>query len=85
MATDHRYVPTNIVDDLEAFVEKELRDAEQYSNREPLDESGVYSLYRLAARIYAAGFEDGERITQRRESSARLRRKEAADSTDSES
>jgi hypothetical protein len=37
-----------------------LADARNYENRSPLDDSGVWDLHRLAAQIYALGFDDGE-------------------------
>lgn len=46
---------------VEWYVDGELRDAEKYTNRTPLDDSGVYSLHRLAAEVYALGWREGFR------------------------
>jgi hypothetical protein len=69
----HRILPRRAADGIEEFVEQRLADAEKYPNSEPLDESGVFSLYRLAATIYAQGYEDGESIAEVRASSRRRR------------
>lgn len=55
-----RIEPSEVVRAVEAYVGKELSDARQYSNREPLDESGIWSLHRLAAEVYAMGYAAGE-------------------------
>lgn len=73
---DSRILPREAVDSIEAYVDKQLRDAKQYSNSELLDESGVFSLYRLAAGIYALGYEHGEVIAELRCNSRRFREKE---------
>lgn len=74
--TDHRILPRSAVDAVEAFVEKQLSDAAKYENSEPLDESGVFSLYRLAATIYAKGYEDGEITAEVRCNSRRFRERQ---------
>lgn len=48
---------------VEEYVRTELRDAAKYTNRQPLDQGGIYSLHSLAAKIYQAGFNDG-RMTE---------------------
>lgn len=55
-----------VVQAVEDYVYKELSDREKYDNRTPLDESGIWSLHRVAARIYAMGFAKGERIEAER-------------------
>jgi hypothetical protein len=67
-----------VVEAVERYVYEELRDAVKYSNREPLDESGIWSLHALAARIYAKGWEDGERATERKRQDSHIRATEAA-------
>lgn len=52
-------VPYDVTRSIEQYVEDELRNAEKFTNRTPLDESGIYSLHLLASRIYAQGFEAG--------------------------
>lgn len=76
MSGEQRIEPTYIVDLVEAYVHKELTDSGEYSNRRPLDESGVFSLHRLAAEIYAGGYQDGERSEARRVSARILRERE---------
>jgi len=62
---------------VEDYVEKALHDARQYTNSAPLDESGVYSLHRLAAAIYAEGWRDGHIVGSDTQRAARNRAKEA--------
>jgi hypothetical protein len=73
---EQRVEPSSVVDLIEEYVSKELADAKHYENSEPLDESGVYSLHRLGAEIYAAGWNDGEQSALRREYATRQREKE---------
>lgn len=62
MTTDRPIEPLAVAQDVEFYVEGEHRDAAKYSNRDLLDESGVYSLHELAARIYQRGFNDGRAV-----------------------
>ncbi|OCB57666.1 hypothetical protein A5677_17025 [Mycobacterium malmoense] len=66
-------VPQDVVQEVESYVEKELSDRDKYSNRMPLDESGIYSLHRLVARIYGMGFDAGERVEAERSRAMRNR------------
>lgn len=59
-------VPSNVVALVEQYVHSELDNAKKYENRDPLDESGIWSLHRLASEIYAAGFNDGVRVEDER-------------------
>ena len=52
--------PREVVELVDSYVDEELHDRQKYTNREPLDESGVYSLHLLAADIYALGYSAGE-------------------------
>jgi hypothetical protein len=62
MTDGHEHVePLTVAEAVENYVESELRDEAKYENRKPLDESGVWSLHALAARIYAQGWADGRR------------------------
>jgi len=70
--------PKEIVGLVEGFVSDEHNDARKYSNRTPLDESGVWTLHQLAAEIYAKGFEDGVRAEEARERGTRERKFDAA-------
>lgn len=53
--------PSNIPQMVDQYVLDELEQEQKYSNRSPLDESGIFSLHQLAARIYQCGYEDGAR------------------------
>ncbi len=57
-------VPAGVTASVIEFVRKARLDAEKYDNVEPLDDGHVYSLHRLAADIYAAGWDDGHRSGQ---------------------
>jgi hypothetical protein len=76
--TESRIVTPDIVFQIDNWVSKQLDDAKQYENSEPLDESGIYSLHLLAAQIYAAGFQAGEQIASIRQSGIAMRRRENA-------
>lgn len=51
--------PAEIVQLIEDYVDEQYRGAEKYSSVELLDESGVYALHTLAAKIYELGFMEG--------------------------
>jgi hypothetical protein len=55
--------PADVAHMVNEYLSIELSDVEKYDNRELLDESGRYSLHRLAAEIYARGFDDGYRVS----------------------
>jgi len=69
--------PKAIAELVEEFVNDEHRDAGKWENRTPLDESGVFSLHRMAADIYAAGFEEGVRVEEARQRGKRERKFDA--------
>jgi hypothetical protein len=71
--TDAHILPCEQVADVDRWVDSELSDAAKYDNRAPLDDSGVWSLHRLAAKMYAAGWDAGERAATERENAARRR------------
>ncbi|WP_255139144.1 hypothetical protein [Rhodococcus sp. 15-2388-1-1a] len=75
--SDARIEPQDVIQMVESYVSKQLHDAEKYTNSEPLDQSGVWSLHALAATIYARGFEDGERAESERNNGQRRREREA--------
>jgi hypothetical protein len=56
---DRPVEPFAVAQMVEAYATDQYRDAEKYSNRELLDESGIYDLHALAGRIYALGFNEG--------------------------
>lgn len=61
-----RIVTPDIVLAVEEYVDTELQQAEKYTNRTPLDDSGIWSLHALAADLYAMGFDDGQRVEAER-------------------
>lgn len=65
--------PSAIADLVEDFVTDEYRQAAQYDNKDVLDDSGVYSLHLLAARIYAEGHAEGRRAAEARQRGERRR------------
>jgi hypothetical protein len=67
--------PASVVNLVEAYVYKELADTAKYDNRTPLDESGIFSLHRLTADVYALGFADGEQSEAVRGRERHLREK----------
>lgn len=77
MSNDAIPVPQTVVHAVEEYVYKELSDKQKYENREPLDESGIWSLHRLAARIYAMGFDAGGAIEADRGRAERQRARDA--------
>lgn len=71
--SEQRIEPSEVVMAVEMYVEGELRDEEKYDNRKPLDESGIYGLHLLAAKVYALGYDAGERAATERERRIRQR------------
>lgn len=69
---------TQATEQVEAYLYRQFKDVEKYSNRSLLDESGIYDLYQLAATIYASGFEDGQRIQARLDAGRRIREREGS-------
>lgn len=57
--SDNAIEPLEVIQLVEHYVYVERRDAAQYTNREPFDTSGVWSLHQLARDIYASGVKDG--------------------------
>lgn len=67
MADRNRIEPPEVIAEVEQYVHRELADAESYSNRTPLDESGIWSLHALAAEVYAMGWKAGETAAMEKE------------------
>jgi hypothetical protein len=65
--------PASVVALVETYVRQELANVARYENRQPLDESGIYSLHCLASEIYMAGIQDGEAAANARTSGRRER------------
>lgn len=78
MTGEPRILPNDLISAVDLYAEKELSDADKYTNREPLDDSGIWSLHQLAAQIYARGWSDGERAEATRSTGERLRVRERA-------
>jgi hypothetical protein len=77
-----RIMPRTLIEAVDRYVERELDDAAKFTNRQPLDESGVWSLHTLAAKCYAAGWADGEAAEGDRARAARLRERQAKEPVD---
>lgn len=77
MKIEPNIVTREIVEMVDEYAQSEIADAAKYANSEPLDESGIFSLHRLAARIYAHGFHDGETAAQTRALGERARFRES--------
>ena len=78
MSDRPRIEPAPVVQAVEEYVSQELHDAEAYSNRTPLDDSGVFALHALAAEVYAQGWRDGELAEAEKARRARQRERDAA-------
>lgn len=76
-AREPRVVTPDVVQLVEAYVHSELSQAEQYTNRTPLDESGIWSLHALSAAIYAQAFDDGRRAEAEQQRGAAQRSRDA--------
>lgn len=63
--------PSEVAQEVDQYLYGEFSDAEKYSNRDLLDESGIWSLHRLAARIYAMGFREGHGVGSENDRKAR--------------
>ncbi len=74
--TDAIPVTQQVAQAVEEYVDSELSDAAKYENRTPLDESGIRSLHRLAARIYQMGYDAGERVESERNRYGARRKRE---------
>lgn len=80
---DRLVEPFAVAQIVETFVDGEHRAAVQYSNRSPLDDSGVFDLHTLAARIYALGFNEGATVEGWRKHEAHNRARDIAASVSS--
>jgi len=81
---DDFVLPADLVLEVEMWADKQIEDSINFVNREPLDESGIFTLHRLAASIYARGWGDGARAegerlrgVGRRERAAQRREEQA--------
>ena len=74
--SDWTPVPIEVVETVDRFIEAEHRDADRFSNREVLDESGAYSLHIAASKVYARGYQDG-RMAERARANAERQRERA--------
>lgn len=77
MANDAPQIePYEVVNLVERYVDQELGNAAKFDNCTPLDESGVWSLHRLAAKVYALGYEAGGVATEMRHRARDSRKRE---------
>ncbi len=70
--------PPEVIRVVENYVDEELRDTARYTNRTPLDSSGVWGLHQVARDIYALGVRDGASQERARSSGIRQRERDAA-------
>lgn len=71
--------PREIVDMVDRWIDGEISSALRWDNKELLDEDGAYTLHRLAAGIYAAGWTGGSSATQERLWAQRRRDRKATE------
>ncbi len=71
--------PLHVVDAIEQYVDRELRDVRTYENRELLDPAGISGLHQLGTKLYEDGFADGTAATLRRKSYADIREQQTRD------
>lgn len=76
--SDNMIEPPNVIHLVDHYIDQEVRDAERYENRTPLDDSGAWSLHQLARDIYALGVADGAEQARARAGSQRQRERNAA-------
>lgn len=70
--------PFEVARIVEDYVDAQFLAAEKFTNRELLDDSGVYDLHTLAGRIYAVGFRDGAASEGWRQAASNRRERAAA-------
>jgi len=70
--------PSEIADLIESYVNDTHDKASRFDNSTPLDESGIWTLHRLAADIYALGFLAGSRAEDTRWRGVVRRERDAA-------
>lgn len=74
MRTDQpRVEPSDVVEAVEQWITHALNASAKYSNHELLGADDAFTLHRLAAEVYAIGWEHGERAEARRQSAQRYR------------
>ncbi|MEJ7648679.1 MAG: hypothetical protein WKF57_06560 [Nakamurella sp.] len=78
-----RILPAQQIEEVDRVIDGLIRDAARYDNSELLDESQCWSLHKLAAELYAAGFEDGQRAEATRVRGQRARDVSAANRSES--
>lgn len=54
-------IPMDVAQIVNMYVESELRDTRRFTNRQPLDESGIAALHEAASRLYGLGYAAGRR------------------------
>lgn len=67
-------VTPEVVNAVDEYIGTETRQVERSSNREMLDESGIFSLHLLAAKIFAKGYELGQLSAEARHHGEHMRR-----------
>lgn len=75
-------IPMDVAQIINMYVESELRDMRRFTNREPLDESGISGLHNAAARVYSLGYAAGRRYQNALADGERQRERERKESSD---
>jgi hypothetical protein len=70
--------PREVAEAVERYVDAEFAEARKFENRRPLDDAGVWGLHRLAATVFALGFEAGEHVAEVRARGQRERERDRA-------
>lgn len=78
MTADHYVLPAQAVQDVEMWVDGCLDRSAKYDNAELLDENDVFTLHRLAAALYARGWQDGAMAERERNNGTRRRARSAS-------
>lgn len=75
--SDRPIEPFAVAQKVEQYASEQYRFAVKASNRELLDDSGIYDLHTLAATIYELGFNEGEAAEGQRNNGQRQRLRDA--------
>jgi hypothetical protein len=71
-------VPIEVVEIIDRYIDNEHRDAQKFSNREVLDDSGAYALHDAVSRVYARAYHDGRMAERARNNGERQRARDRA-------
>mgnify|MGYP003458200603 CR=1 FL=1 len=71
-------VPIGVTQEVERFITDEHDEATKYASRKVLDTVGSAALHDLIAKMYALGYQEGQRAMQTRMNGARQRERDRA-------